>query len=86
MKMVKIFTSDTCPKCPQAKELSRKLEDESFAVQLYDVGTADGLAEAALNRVLATPSILVVDAETETVIRDWRGILPPEGEVLHALG
>ena len=86
MKMVKIFTSDTCPKCRQAKKLGACLKGEGIEVRFYDVGTADGLAEAALNRVLATPSILVVDGESETVIRDWRGVLPPEDEVLHALG
>ena len=86
MKMVKIFTSDTCPRCPQAKELGARLKGEGIEVRFYDVGAADGLAEAAFNRVLATPSILVVDGESETVIRDWRGVLPTKDEVLHALG
>jgi glutaredoxin len=84
--MVKIFTSDKCPRCPQAKELGARLVDKGFVVQLHDVDTADGLVEATLNRVLGTPSILVVDGESETVIRDWRGVLPSEDEVLHALG
>jgi glutaredoxin len=86
MKMVKIFTSNKCPKCPQAKQLGMRLTEKRFAVQFHDVDTAAGLAEAALNGVLATPSILVMDGESEAVIRDWRGVLPAEGEVLHALG
>ena len=85
MKTVKIFISESCPRCPGAKELGARLKRKGVDVYSYDVGTADGLAEAALNRVFATPSILIVDAESETVIQDWRGVAPAEGEVLHAL-
>jgi len=53
-------------------------------VTSYDVGTAEGLAEATFLRVLATPTILIT--EEETVIAAWRGIVPDEDEVLHGLG
>jgi hypothetical protein len=53
-------------------------------VTSYDVGTAEGLAEAAFHRALATPAILIV--EEEVVIAAWRGVVPDEDEVLHGLG
>jgi hypothetical protein len=53
-------------------------------VTWYDVGTAEGLAEATFHRVLATPTFLIV--EEEVVITAWRGVVPNEDEVLHGLG
>jgi glutaredoxin len=84
MKLTKIFTSDECPKCPRAKELGGLLTKQRFVVQLHDIGTANGLAEAAFHGVFTTPSILVVN-ESEDVIQGWRGVLPAESEVIRAL-
>jgi len=85
MKTVKMFISEKCPGCPGAQRLGARLKSEGFDVHAYDVGTVDGLAEAALNRVFATPSILIVDAESETLMHEWRGTTPGADEVLHAL-
>ena len=84
MKKVLIFTSNTCPRCSTAKELGARLEQGGVLVTSYDVGTAEGLAEAAFYHVLATPAILII--EQETVIAAWRGVVPEEDEVLHGLG
>ena len=84
MKKVLIFTSNTCPRCPGAKDLGARLEQRDVLVTAHDVGTAEGLAEAAFYHVLATPAILII--EQETVIAAWRGIVPDEDEVLHGLG
>jgi glutaredoxin len=83
MKKVLIFTSNTCPRCPAAKDLAARLERRGISVTSYDVGTAEGLAEAAFHRVLAAPAILII--EEETVIAAWRGVVPDEDEVLHDL-
>lgn len=85
MKLAKVFISDNCPKCPQAKKFAELLKEKGFPVQLYDTGTADGLAEAVFHGALATPSILVVDEESEDVVRGWRGVLPGEKDVIRAL-
>jgi glutaredoxin len=84
MKKVLIFTSNTCPRCPEAKDLGARLEQRGVLVTAHDVGTAEGLAEAAFYHVLATPAILII--QQETVIAAWRGIVPDEDEVLHGLG
>ena len=85
MKKVLIFTSNNCPRCPAAKNLAARLAHRGVPVASCDVGTAEGLAEAALHRVLATPAILIIE-EGETVIAAWRGVVPDENEVLHGLG
>jgi len=84
MKTVTIFTSDSCPRCPTAKELGARLQRRDVPVTYYDVATAEGLAEATFYHVLATPAILII--EQETVIAAWRGVVPEEDEVLHGLG
>ncbi len=83
MKKVLIFASSTCPRCPGLKDLEARLEQKSVPVTAHDVSTAEGLAEAAFYRVLATPAILVL--EGETVIAAWRGAVPGEEEVLRGL-
>lgn len=83
MKRVKIFVKDECPRCPAAKALGKKMEDAGYHIEYFDVGTVEGLSEAAMNQVLATPTILVED-ESETVIQAWRGTVPTVVEVLDA--
>ncbi len=83
MKTVTIFTSDSCPRCPGAKDLGARLQRRDVPVTYYDVATAEGLAEATFLRVLATPAILIV--EEEAVVATWRGIVPNVDEVLHDL-
>ena len=84
MKKIMMFTSEICPRCPGAKDLGARLEQRGVLVTAHDVGTAEGLAEAAFYHVLATPAILII--QQETVIAAWRGIVPDEDEVLHGLG
>ena len=84
MKTVTIFTTSSCPRCPGAKDLGARLERKGVPVTWYDVGTAEGLAEATFHHVFATPALLVV--EEEVVIAAWRGVMPNEDEVLHGLG
>ena len=84
MKKIMMFTSDSCPRCPAARDLGARLEQRGVAVTYCDVATAEGLAEATFLRVLATPTILII--EEETVIAEWRGLVPHENEVLHGLG
>ncbi len=85
MKIVKMFVKNECPKCPAAKELGKRLQNKELRVQYFDLGTVEGLSEAVMNQAMATPSILIED-ESERIIRSWRGMVPPEAEVLDALG
>ena len=83
MKTVLLFTSNTCPRCPGLKDLGARLKHKGVLVTAHDIGAAEGLAEAAFYRVLATPAILVI--EEETVVAAWRGVVPGEDEVLRGL-
>lgn len=77
--ILKIFWQKNCPNCPPAKELGKKLEKE-IKVELHDVETVDGLAEAAYFNVLSTPTLILVDEEGKE-IASWRGRVPKEEEI-----
>jgi len=71
---LKLFTQPTCPKCPAAKQLVKQIEHKVM-VELYDIKTEDGLAEALSYDIMATPSIVVIDHE-DNVIGEWKSIVP----------
>jgi hypothetical protein len=73
---VKLFVKEHCPRCPAAKRTCEGLE----MLDVYDVGNIDGLAEASFYGVLATPTLLVLDAQGRE-IAGWRGE-PPARETL----
>jgi len=79
--IVKVFTKETCPKCPPAKDLAQKLIEKDVDVELYSLDEADGLAEASMYDVMSTPSIIVCDKEGSEE-RSFRGEVPSEEEIL----
>lgn len=76
---VKLFIKQDCPRCPAAKKACEGLQ----SVSEYDVDSVDGLAEASFYGIMATPSVLVLDA-TGREVAGWRGEAPPVGD-LHTL-
>jgi len=84
MGIVKIFYKDDCSMCPMAKQLKDHLRERNIAVDDYNVGTTEGLAEATFYRVMALPIILVED-ESENSLGEWRGNVPRIEEVLSAV-
>lgn len=60
--------------------LGNVLSGQGYEVNLYDVDTVDGLAEAAYYGVLATPTVLLTDGDDDQLAA-WRGMVPPEDEV-----
>jgi thiol-disulfide isomerase/thioredoxin len=84
MGVVKIFYKDDCPKCPMAKQLRDNLKEKNVDVIDYNVGTADGLAEASFYSIMSLPTVLVEDA-MENGVGEWRGDVPPMEEVLSAV-
>jgi hypothetical protein len=84
MGVVKIFYKDDCPKCPMAKKLRDGLKDKNVDVFDYNVGTADGLAEASFYSVMSLPTVVVEDAN-ENGIGEWRGDVPHIEEVITAV-
>jgi thiol-disulfide isomerase/thioredoxin len=84
MGVVKIFYKDDCPKCPLAKKLRDNLKQQNVHVLDYNVGTADGLAEASFYSVMSLPTVVVEDA-MENGLGEWRGDVPRMEEVLTAV-
>ncbi|NOZ82680.1 MAG: thioredoxin family protein [Euryarchaeota archaeon] len=80
---VKVFVKDSCPRCPAAKKLAAELEAKGVRVELYDVESLEGMAEASMYSVLATPSIIVTEGDTE--VASWRGVVPSEREIAETL-
>jgi glutaredoxin len=83
-RRIKLFWKQNCPRCPAAKELAAKLEAKGIKVEYYDVESVEGMAEAGMHSVLATPSIVVVDGEDEEIAA-WRGSVPSEQELAAAV-
>ena len=81
MGVVKIFYKDDCPKCPLAKKLRDNLKEQKVNVIDYNVGTADGLAEASFYSIMSLPTVLVEDG-MENGVGEWRGDVPQMEEVL----
>ena len=80
MGAVKIFTRRECPKCPATREVGNHLRMEGVKVTDYDMGTIEGLAEAAFYGVMATPTIIVEDGE-DNELAAWRGTVPAPQEI-----
>lgn len=78
--MVKFFYQPMCVKCPPAKRVVEELKKRGVQVEEYDVSTANGLAEAVLNGVLSSPTLLVAfpDKEPEIYTNDFQHILTKE--------
>ncbi len=84
MGTVKVFVKDGCYKCPSAKEVGAVLTKEGLEVLYYDLGTADGLAEASYYGILSTPTMIVEDQD-EKSLADFRGIVPTPQQVRDVL-
>ncbi len=76
---VKLFVKADCPRCPAAKHACEGLD----SLEIFDVGSVEGLAEASYHSVLATPTILVLD-NGGAELAAWRGN-PPTRTALHAV-
>ena len=84
MGSIKVFVKDGCNKCPAAKAVAGRLKDEGFNVHEYRLDTAEGLAEGVFFGVMATPTMLLVD-EDENTLAAWRGVVPIPEEVKDAI-
>lgn len=78
---VKIFTKKTCPKCPPARELGEELKNKDVEVLYYDMENPDGLAEASMFNVMATPTIVLVNDDDEEE-KSFRGNVPSLEEII----
>lgn len=56
---IKIFTAPDCPKCISAKKLAEDLKKQNHNVEIFDISTTEGLAEAAYHSVHTTPFVVI---------------------------
>ena len=66
------------------KQLRDRLLERDVKVVTYNVGTADGLAEASFYSVMSLPTVFVEDT-MENGIGEWRGDVPKIEEVLNVI-
>ena len=85
VKLVKLFTQESCPKCPAAKEVISEIKKDGISVKEYDVkGDPDAMSEAAFHEVMSTPTIIVVD-ENDVEVKSWRTKVPAKEEITKAI-
>ena len=87
-KKIKVFTKKDCPNCPPAKKLGEEIAKENLLeVEFYNVDQSEGLAEAQFYSVMATPTIVLCDANSdETELKSWRGETPEIEEIKEEVG
>lgn len=61
--VIKLLTSQTCPYCPQAREVLKKLTKERKDVVVLElsVNTDEGMKEALKYGIRGVPSIIIND-------------------------
>jgi len=59
--VIEVFTSPTCPHCPQALSMAQELAAQMPGVKVFEVstGTPQGFAKAALYGVKAVPTVFI---------------------------
>lgn len=72
---VKMFWKEDCGRCPATKDVMRSLEALGASVEYINVDNDDGLFEANMYAVMATPTTLVLDKDDDEVAA-WRGNTP----------
>lgn len=64
-----LFSTETCSRCPQVRRMLHALASERGAIDVHDVDLTHRPDLAAENRVLSTPTALLVDANARIVAR-----------------
>ncbi|MFZ3383107.1 MAG: thioredoxin family protein [Candidatus Methanoperedens sp.] len=59
--VIEVFTSPTCPHCPQALSMAKEVASQTQGVQAFEIstGTPQGFAKAALYGVKAVPTVFI---------------------------
>ena len=82
-KRIKFFWKKGCTKCPEAKILSKKLIENGYNVEDFDVETIEGLAESSMYMVMSTPTFIITENGEE--LKAWRGNIPEIIEIEGAI-
>jgi len=85
---LKFFFRIGCPKCRPVWALVLMLMERGYVVEIYCMDTTDGLGEAALNSVMATPTLILFEgeAEQEQEIKRWAEGMPGRETLQQMMG
>lgn len=64
-----LFSTETCARCPQVRRMLHGIVSDRGALVVHDVDLTHRADLAAKNRVLSTPTTLLVDADGQVVAR-----------------
>lgn len=78
-----LFSSETCSRCPQVRRMLREVASEHGAIDVHDIDLTHRADLAAENRVLSTPTTLLVAADARVIAR-FVGV-PRRADVVAAL-
>lgn len=78
-----LFSTETCSRCPQVRRMLRELASERGAIDVHDVDLTHRPDLASENRVLTTPTTLLIGADARVVAR-FVGV-PRRDEMIAAL-
>ena len=78
-----LFSTDTCSRCPLVRRMLRELASERGAIDVHDVDLTHRPDLASENRVLSTPTTLLVGADARVIAR-FAGV-PRRADILAAL-
>lgn len=78
-----LFSTDTCSRCPQVRRMLRELASERGAIDVHDVDLTNRPDLASENRVLSTPTTLLVGPDARVVAR-FVGV-PRRDDIIAAL-
>ena len=79
-KLIKIFVKKNCPKCEMFKETMLPKIKENWKVKMFDLGTADGLAEGTYYDVVHTPTLIMEENGKE--IKRYNSIMEAEKDLV----
>jgi len=67
------FWSEHCPNCHPCRDI---LDSSEYPYTPLDITTVDGMSEAVFYNVQSTPTVLIIDADTDTVLDSFHGTTP----------
>jgi len=80
MAKIKLFTSTTCPRCPEAKKVVEEVaKDLNIDYEIINIDEGDNLINALQHQIASTPSILI-DEQVEFI-----GEIPAKDELIQKL-
>lgn len=86
--LIRVYVKQGCKRCASVQNNSKWLADKfkSLKVELRDIGNdPSSLAEFAMLQLQNTPSVVILNKQTEDPIKIWDGNIPSVEEITRYL-